>query len=594
MSVYSPLDAAGIAAAAAAAGPGDFVGIPAGTFDCRSAPLAWKPGAMVQGAGIGRTIIQGQVQSALAGNRYPLVLKGVTFDSTGLSPVGVGVNEFFDGQVILVGVKFTGGASGTLLRFNANTYPVVAKMSRCLVHDSAGDCISTSAASQTYGEQSKLNCYECKAYTAGGGANDQALTSHVYFPIDWFGGYLANAAADGQTVAQADEFCPIRIYGAKIVHGNNSAAVQCDTLLFCDLSSTTGDDEMVRVYNVAEANRFHQLRLGIHGAAGGLRWLVGNVFEDASINVEDVNGTWSGKTFIRGNLVQGRTSSESGGDVGIQVYSGYGPATVVIENNVVREHYRLVMVSAVGNPVVKFRNNLLYSKHASGKCIYFYTAGGGSITLNQYSGYNHLHGYDAADGYTLQTGDVTTKPTPAEVAAWESRLPRTTWDRSPIQEAMDALDRYRPEIEPTYLGPAIRNAVEGAKMDLVDAPNATAVAAIKTAMEAEGGTLHVIAEDVAGLDGAAMRGTDGAYTGTPPSASTISSQVQNDLASAHGAGSWEAGEGGGLTAQQIRDAMKLAPSEGSPAVGSVDALIAGIGTTAPVKVSIETEEITVN
>jgi len=40
-----------------------------------------------------------------------------------------------------------------------------------------------------------------------------------------------------------------------------------------------------------------------------------------------------------------------------------------------------------------------------------------------------------------------------------------------------------------------------------------------------------------------MRGTDGAYTGTPPSAATISSQVASDLAAAHGAGSWSTATG---------------------------------------------------
>lgn len=38
-------------------------------------------------------------------------------------------------------------------------------------------------------------------------------------------------------------------------------------------------------------------------------------------------------------------------------------------------------------------------------------------------------------------------------------------------------------------------------------------------------TLDTIAVDVAGLDGAAMRGTDGAYTGTPPTASDIATAV---------------------------------------------------------------------
>jgi hypothetical protein len=42
------------------------------------------------------------------------------------------------------------------------------------------------------------------------------------------------------------------------------------------------------------------------------------------------------------------------------------------------------------------------------------------------------------------------------------------------------------------------------------------------------------------------------------------------LTSSHGAGDWGGGGGTGLTAQQTRDAMKLAPSSGSPAGGSID------------------------
>src|SRR3990167_8733332 len=42
--------------------------------------------------------------------------------------------------------------------------------------------------------------------------------------------------------------------------------------------------------------------------------------------------------------------------------------------------------------------------------------------------------------------------------------------------------------------------------------------------------LPTIASDVAGLDGAAMRGTDNAYTGTPPTVEGIASQVRVELA----------------------------------------------------------------
>jgi len=50
--------------------------------------------------------------------------------------------------------------------------------------------------------------------------------------------------------------------------------------------------------------------------------------------------------------------------------------------------------------------------------------------------------------------------------------------------------------------------------------------------------------------------------------SEISGDVDTVLTAAHGAGSWAAG--GGLTTQDVRDAMKLAPTAGAPAAGSVD------------------------
>lgn len=45
--------------------------------------------------------------------------------------------------------------------------------------------------------------------------------------------------------------------------------------------------------------------------------------------------------------------------------------------------------------------------------------------------------------------------------------------------------------------------------------------------------IDTIAVDVAGLDGEAMRGTDGAYTGTPPAASAIADAVWDETASEH-------------------------------------------------------------
>jgi len=45
--------------------------------------------------------------------------------------------------------------------------------------------------------------------------------------------------------------------------------------------------------------------------------------------------------------------------------------------------------------------------------------------------------------------------------------------------------------------------------------------------------VDVIAIDVAGLDGAAMRGTDSAYTGTPPTAASIADAVWDEAATGH-------------------------------------------------------------
>lgn len=67
--------------------------------------------------------------------------------------------------------------------------------------------------------------------------------------------------------------------------------------------------------------------------------------------------------------------------------------------------------------------------------------------------------------------------------------------------------------------------------------------------------------------------------------------IDSVLTAAHGAGSWQTG-GSSLTAQDVRDAMKLAPTAGAPAAGSVDealdtlqtdvtAILADTGTDIP-------------
>lgn len=57
--------------------------------------------------------------------------------------------------------------------------------------------------------------------------------------------------------------------------------------------------------------------------------------------------------------------------------------------------------------------------------------------------------------------------------------------------------------------------------------------------------------------------------------------IDTVLTNSHGSGSWQTGGGGGgggLTQQEVRDAMKLAPSAGEPADGSIDDLISEISS----------------
>ena len=84
----------------------------------------------------------------------------------------------------------------------------------------------------------------------------------------------------------------------------------------------------------------------------------------------------------------------------------------------------------------------------------------------------------------------------------------------------------------------------GAEMDLVDAPNATAITAIQSGLAVEAtltaikgagwsdetlvavkAVLDTAAADVVNIDGVAMRGTNSAYTGTPPTTAAIATAV---------------------------------------------------------------------
>lgn len=79
----------------------------------------------------------------------------------------------------------------------------------------------------------------------------------------------------------------------------------------------------------------------------------------------------------------------------------------------------------------------------------------------------------------------------------------------------------------------------------------------------------------------------GIYSYVLPEIADIPVDVDTQLSGTHGAGSWQTG--GSLTAQQTRDAMKLAPSSGAADAGSVDAKLDTIAGDTDVINDIDTD-----
>jgi len=71
----------------------------------------------------------------------------------------------------------------------------------------------------------------------------------------------------------------------------------------------------------------------------------------------------------------------------------------------------------------------------------------------------------------------------------------------------------------------------------------------------------------------------------------VPSAVDTTLSSSHGAGSWVTG--GGITQQEARDAMKLAPSVGAPASGSIDEAISEIASDTSLIAGIDADVATI-
>jgi hypothetical protein len=111
-------------------------------------------------------------------------------------------------------------------------------------------------------------------------------------------------------------------------------------------------------------------------------------------------------------------------------------------------------------------------------------------------------------------------------------------------------------------------AIVGSKMDLADTLNSTGVAALKSGLGTipASGNWNTVTPDAAGTASSIAATIAGAGW----SASTDTLAAIRDAVDGISAGS-------GLTAQQTRDALKLAPSNGTPAAGSIDAELDAIG-----------------
>jgi hypothetical protein len=111
-------------------------------------------------------------------------------------------------------------------------------------------------------------------------------------------------------------------------------------------------------------------------------------------------------------------------------------------------------------------------------------------------------------------------------------------------------------------------AIVGSKMDLADTLNSTGVAALKSGLGTvpASGNWNTVTPDAAGTASSIAATIAGAGW----SASTDTLEKIRDAVDGISAGS-------GLTAQETRNALKLAPSTGTPAAGSVDAELDAIG-----------------
>ena len=101
----------------------------------------------------------------------------------------------------------------------------------------------------------------------------------------------------------------------------------------------------------------------------------------------------------------------------------------------------------------------------------------------------------------------------------------------------------------------------GAKMDLIDVPNPTAVTAIQAGLSKPG-----TAQTITPVDTAAAGTAQATIT-------KIEGLIQNSGGNRFTAKALETaptGGGSSLSAQDVRDAMKLAPTAGAPAAGSID------------------------
>jgi hypothetical protein len=393
---------------------GDVVNVAAGTYDCRisagGSVLAPQAGVTILGAGIGRSIVLGELLPDHDGDVAPTTLAKITFDASGENPFSsYGAFSFYDGVYRLIDCEFIGGSADNAVTFVASTSACRGLMLRCQVHHAYNDCISTKAPGGAgVAAGSLLALIDCIGHTPGTGTSDNCLTAHEGFRIDDYRGYYYGAQG-GPTVNPESAASPMYLYGTRIVHHGTSAntivaaATQFD---HCLIDNQNGSNTIYAyAFGVMQDCEIRNCRAGNRTGGANPTIFRRNRLSNGSITM----AYNTGDVTIEKNVVRDFANANTGG---IGCESAYA-STLTIDGNTVTGCSQGFRLRRDASPTVGFKNNVTWGNTTNSVAVA--TGAAGTLTYAGTSGNNVLNG--TASGYTEQTGDVTTAPSAAQQAA---------------------------------------------------------------------------------------------------------------------------------------------------------------------------------